>query len=55
MGVFRYEMQCGCIFPSNVSEVEDPQQKGSFIAAPPLKDAIVMNVGDLLQRWSNGR
>ena len=23
--------------------------------AHPLKDAIVMNVGDLLQRWSNGK
>ena len=23
--------------------------------AHPLKDALVMNVGDLLQRWSNGK
>ncbi len=48
-------MQCGCIVSANATEVEDPHQKGSFIAAPPLKDAIAMNVGDLLQRWSNGR
>ena len=36
-------------------KVENPHQEGSFIAAPPLEDAIVLNIGDLLQRWSNGR
>lgn len=35
-------------------EVEDLAQPGRFIPATPLKNAIVMNVGDLLQRWSNG-
>jgi isopenicillin N synthase-like dioxygenase len=36
-------------------EVEDINNPGHFIPATPIKNAIVMNVGDLLQRWSNGR
>lgn len=35
-------------------EVEDISQPGNFVPAAPVKNAIVMNVGDLLQRWSNG-
>lgn len=35
-------------------EVEDPKKPGTFIAAMPMEGAIVMNVGDLLQHWSNG-
>ncbi|SRR6266536_6685930 len=35
-------------------EVEDPNRKGEFVAATPIEGAIVMNVGDLLQHWSNG-
>ncbi|OQE20802.1 hypothetical protein PENFLA_c016G02657 [Penicillium flavigenum] len=34
-------------------EVEDVSSPGIFISATPIKNAIVMNVGDLLQRWSN--
>ncbi|KAF3389357.1 DNA replication complex GINS protein psf1 [Penicillium rolfsii] len=34
-------------------EVEDVQNPGQFIPVAPIKNAIVMNVGDLLQRWSN--
>jgi isopenicillin N synthase-like dioxygenase len=36
-------------------EVEDQHVPGEFIKATPLKNAIVMNVGDLLMRWSNGK
>jgi isopenicillin N synthase-like dioxygenase len=36
-------------------EVEDVNNPGQFIPATPIKNAIVMNVGDLLQRWSNGQ
>ena len=35
-------------------QIEDPHQRGSFIDVPPLKDAIVMNIGDLMMRWTNG-
>ena len=34
-------------------EVEHPNQPGHFVPATPLKGACVMNVGDLLMRWSN--
>lgn len=36
-------------------EVESPNQPGEFIKASPLKNALIMNVGDLLMRWTNGR
>ncbi|KAJ5374933.1 Oxoglutarate/iron-dependent dioxygenase [Penicillium concentricum] len=34
-------------------EVKDVSSPGTFVSATPIKNAIVMNVGDLLQRWSN--
>ncbi|KAI4118484.1 MAG: hypothetical protein LQ345_001477 [Seirophora villosa] len=34
-------------------QIGDPHKPGQFIDAKPLQDAIVLNVGDLLQRWSN--
>ncbi|CAD6593771.1 MAG: hypothetical protein ASARMPRED_007948 [Alectoria sarmentosa] len=34
-------------------QIENPNQPGEFIDVPPLKDAVVMNVGDLMMRWSN--
>jgi isopenicillin N synthase-like dioxygenase len=36
-------------------EVEDPHQAGMFIPATPVPGACVMNVGDMLMRWSNGK
>lgn len=35
-------------------QVEDPNTPGSFVNATPMRRALVMNVGDLLMRWSNG-
>lgn len=35
-------------------QIENPHKPGEFIDAPPVKDAIVMNIGDLMQRWTNG-
>lgn len=35
-------------------ELEDPWNPGSFIAARPIPGACVLNVGDMLQRFSNG-
>jgi isopenicillin N synthase-like dioxygenase len=36
-------------------EVEAPREPGKFISVTPIENALVMNVGDLLQRWSNGK
>jgi isopenicillin N synthase-like dioxygenase len=36
-------------------QVEDPNVPGKFVGAEPVEGALVMNVGDLLMRWSNGR
>jgi isopenicillin N synthase-like dioxygenase len=35
-------------------EVEDPNVPGKFVEAKPVEGAIVMNIGDLMQHWSNG-
>ncbi len=35
-------------------QVEDPNVPGELIDAEPIEGALVMNVGDLLMRWSNG-
>lgn len=35
-------------------ELEDPRKPGSFIAAKPIPGACILNVGDMLQRFSNG-
>ncbi|KAH9831093.1 Clavaminate synthase-like protein [Teratosphaeria destructans] len=34
-------------------EVEDPHNPGKFVPATPVPGAVVMNVGDMLMRWSN--
>ncbi|TGJ84016.1 hypothetical protein E0Z10_g4743 [Xylaria hypoxylon] len=34
-------------------QVEDPTQQGCFVDATPMSGALIMNVGDLLMRWSN--
>ncbi|EKG16424.1 hypothetical protein MPH_06393 [Macrophomina phaseolina MS6] len=36
-------------------EVEDPCAPGTFRAAPPVPGTLLVNVGDLMERWSNGR
>ncbi|KAL2837931.1 hypothetical protein BJY01DRAFT_220460 [Aspergillus pseudoustus] len=36
-------------------EVEDISRPAMFVPAAPVKNSIIMNVGDLLQRWSNDR
>ena len=35
-------------------QVEDPNAPGQFVNADPVEGALVMNVGDVLMRWSNG-
>lgn len=34
-------------------QIQNPTKPGEFIDVPPLKDAVVMNIGDLMMRWSN--
>ena len=34
-------------------QVESPTQPGSFIDVDPIPGTLVMNIGDLLMRWSN--
>lgn len=38
-------------------EIEDPLHAppGTFRPAPPVPGAVLVNVGDLMERWSNGR
>lgn len=36
-------------------QVESAGKPGEFVDAPPIKGALIMNVGDLLMRWSNGK
>lgn len=36
-------------------EVEDPHKPGTFRPAPPIQDAVLVNIGDLMARWSNDR
>jgi isopenicillin N synthase-like dioxygenase len=36
-------------------EVEDPHQPGVFRPVQPVEDAVLVNVGDLIARWSNDR
>lgn len=39
----------------DVGGLEVKNKAGDWIAAPPIPDTFVMNVGDILSRWSNGR
>lgn len=35
-------------------EFEDPNHTGSFVSATPIPGALALNIGDMLQRLSNG-
>ncbi|WVQ82021.1 hypothetical protein IAT38_004149 [Cryptococcus sp. DSM 104549] len=35
-------------------EVEDPNRPGVFVQAKPVPGTAVFNIGDFMQRWSNG-
>lgn len=39
----------------DVGGLEVRNRHGEWIAAPPIAGSFVMNVGDILARWSNGR
>jgi len=46
---FLFQDDCGGL------QVEDPNNAGEFIDVAPIPGTVVMNVGDLLMRWSNGK
>jgi isopenicillin N synthase-like dioxygenase len=39
----------------NVGGLEVKNKSGEWVPAPPIPDSFVMNVGDILARWSNDR
>ena len=39
----------------DVGGLEIQRLTGEWVAMPPLPGTLVVNVGDLLERWSNGR
>ncbi|WP_448206923.1 isopenicillin N synthase family dioxygenase [Azospirillum sp. sgz302134] len=48
----------GCItllYQDDAGGLEAQRLDGAWVAAPPVPGTFVVNVGDLLDRWSNGR
>lgn len=43
------------LFQDDVGGLELRNADGTWRFAPPVKDAIVINTGDLMERWTNGR
>ncbi|WP_395710074.1 isopenicillin N synthase family dioxygenase [Reyranella sp.] len=46
----------GCItvlWQDDVGGLEVRNRAGQWIAAPPIEDTFVINIGDMLERWSN--
>ncbi|KAL2010953.1 hypothetical protein VTN00DRAFT_3671 [Thermoascus crustaceus] len=41
------------LFQDDCGGLEVETRQGQFVEAPPLKNAIIMNIGDILMRWSN--
>jgi isopenicillin N synthase-like dioxygenase len=36
-------------------EIEDPNQPNTFLPVTPVPNTVIVNCGDLMERWSNGR
>lgn len=41
------------LFQDDAGGLEVKNKQGEWISAPPVPGAVVVNIGDLLQRWSN--
>ena len=35
-------------------ELEHPRHPGHYMPAKPIPDALLLNIGDMLERWTNG-
>jgi len=42
-----FQDECGGL------EIEDPEHPGGYIPVKPIPETLVINVGDVLKRWSN--
>lgn len=42
------------LFQDECGGLEVQTADGSYVQAEPVKGAIIMNIGDMLMRWSNG-
>lgn len=43
------------LFQDTVGGLQLQQADGSWLDVPPVEDAVVMNTGDLMEHWTNGR
>ncbi len=43
------------LLQDRVGGLEVRTRRGNWVAAPPIEDTIVVNVGDAMQRWTNDR
>ena len=41
------------LFQDMVGGLEVQDSEGNFVPASPVPETVVVNIGDLLQRWSN--
>jgi isopenicillin N synthase-like dioxygenase len=39
----------------SVGGLEASNRAGQWVAAPPIRHSFVINIGDMMQRWTNGR
>jgi isopenicillin N synthase-like dioxygenase len=47
------DYECFTILAQDASGLEVQNTAGAWVAAPPLEDTFVVNIGEMLQRWSN--
>lgn len=43
------------LFQDDIGGLQLKAQDGAWIDVAPIKDAVIINTGDLMERWSNGR
>jgi isopenicillin N synthase-like dioxygenase len=43
------------LWQDDVGGLETVNKEGDWVVVPPIEDSFVINIGDILQAWSNGR